>query len=61
MPAPLFPAPLTLTSGMPARDAWPLDPSVIHLNHGSFGAVPSVVVAQQDALRRRADLSPVEW
>lgn len=61
MPAPVFPAPLTLNSGLRARDAWPLDPEVIHLNHGSFGAVPSAVVAQQDALRRRADLSPVEW
>ncbi|WP_136036055.1 aminotransferase class V-fold PLP-dependent enzyme, partial [Microbacterium sp. K35] len=61
MPAPLFPAPLTLNSGLRARDAWPLDPAVVHLNHGSFGAVPSVVVAHQDALRRRADLSPVEW
>ncbi len=61
MPDTLFPAPLTLTSGLRARDAWPLDPDVIHLNHGSFGAVPSAVVAHQDALRRRADLSPVEW
>lgn len=61
MPAPLFPAPLTLSSGMRARDAWPLDPTVVHLNHGSFGAVPSAVVAFQDSLRRRADLSPVEW
>lgn len=61
MPAPHFPAPLTLNSGIRARDAWPLDPEVVHLNHGSFGAVPSSVVAYQDALRRRADLSPVEW
>lgn len=61
MPAPLFPAPLTLNSGIRARDAWPLDPAVIHLNHGSFGAVPTVVVERQDALRKRADLSPVEW
>ncbi|KNY05808.1 aminotransferase class V-fold PLP-dependent enzyme [Microbacterium sp. GCS4] len=61
MPALPFPAPLTLNSGLRARDAWPLDPEVIHLNHGSFGAVPTAVVAHQDALRRRADLSPVEW
>ncbi|MCM3780794.1 aminotransferase class V-fold PLP-dependent enzyme [Microbacterium hydrocarbonoxydans] len=61
MPDPLFPAPLTLKSGVRARDAWPLDPEVVHLNHGSFGAVPTAVVAYQDALRRRADLSPVEW
>lgn len=61
MPAASFPAPLTLNSGARARDAWPLDPAVVHLNHGSFGAVPTAVVAYQDELRRQADLSPVEW
>ena len=61
MPVSPFPAPLTLQSGVRARDAWPLDPGVIHLNHGSFGAVPTAVVTHQDALRRQADLSPVEW
>lgn len=61
MPAAPFPAPLRLTSFDRARDAWPLDPAIVHLNHGSFGAVPSAVVAHQDALRRQADLSPVEW
>ncbi|MFC4137792.1 MULTISPECIES: aminotransferase class V-fold PLP-dependent enzyme [unclassified Microbacterium] len=55
------PSPIRLKSFERARDAWPLDPEVIHLNHGSFGAVPTAVVAHQDALRRRADLSPVEW
>jgi isopenicillin-N epimerase len=61
MPVSPFPAPLTLHSGVRARDAWPLDPGVIHLNHGSFGAVPTAVVTHQDTLRRQADLSPVEW
>ncbi|MBO0981545.1 aminotransferase class V-fold PLP-dependent enzyme [Microbacterium sp. SD291] len=61
MPAASFPAPLTLTSGARARDAWPLDPAVVHLNHGSFGAVPTAVVTHQDEQRRQADLSPVEW
>lgn len=56
-----FPAPLRLRSFDRARDAWPLDPAIIHLNHGSFGAVPAPVVAHQDALRREADLSPVGW
>ncbi|MFE6735010.1 aminotransferase class V-fold PLP-dependent enzyme [Microbacterium sp. NPDC057650] len=55
------PPPIRLKSFERARDAWPLDPAVIHLNHGSFGAVPTAVVAHQDALRRRADLSPVGW
>ncbi len=56
-----FPAPIRLRSFDRARNAWPLDPAIIHLNHGSFGAVPTAVVEQQDALRRNADLSPVEW
>ncbi|MFK3677774.1 aminotransferase class V-fold PLP-dependent enzyme [Microbacterium sp. NPDC090218] len=56
-----FPAPLRLRSFDRARDAWPLDPTIVHLNHGSFGAVPTPVVAHQDALRREADRSPVGW
>ncbi|SEE72322.1 aminotransferase class V-fold PLP-dependent enzyme [Ruania alba] len=44
-----------------ARDAWPLDPAVVHLNHGSFGAVPSEVVQYQDSLRAAADRNPVGW
>ncbi|WP_344074812.1 aminotransferase class V-fold PLP-dependent enzyme [Microbacterium ginsengiterrae] len=46
---------------MRARDAWPLDPDIIHLNHGSFGAVPTEVVEHQNALRAMADRSPVGW
>jgi isopenicillin-N epimerase len=55
------PAPVRLASGGPARDAWPLDQAVVHLNHGSYGAVPTEVVRHQDELRRQADLSPVAW
>src|SRR5690606_12240311 len=54
-------APVRLVSGMRARDAWPLDPTIIHLNHGSFGAVPTEVVEHQNELRERADRSPVGW
>lgn len=54
-------APVLFTSGTRARDAWPLDPAIIHLNHGSFGAVPTEVVEHQNALRAQADLSPVGW
>ncbi|WP_309105180.1 aminotransferase class V-fold PLP-dependent enzyme [Microbacterium sp.] len=53
--------PIRLKSFGRAREAWPLDPDVVHLNHGSFGAVPAPVVAVQDALRLRADRSPVDW
>lgn len=55
------PHPVRLASGLRARDAWPLAPEVIHLNHGSFGAVPTEVVRHQDALRAEADRSPVGW
>src|SRR5215216_7738344 len=55
------PAPVRLASGEPARQAWPLDETVVHLNHGSYGAVPTEVVRHQDELRRQADLSPVAW
>lgn len=61
MPSTGFPAPLRLRSFDRARDAWPLDPSIVHLNHGSFGAVPTTVVDHQDSLRRQADRSPVGW
>ena len=44
-------APVRLASGRPAREAWPLDPAVVHLNHGSFGAVPTEVLRHQDELR----------
>lgn len=59
--APPTPAPARLSDGSLARDAWPLDPTLVHLNHGSFGAVPWEVVRAQDELRRHADLSPVGW
>lgn len=55
------PAPVRLASGVLAREAWPLDEAVVHLNHGSYGAVPTEVVRHQDELRRQADLSPVAW
>ncbi|HEY5791119.1 MAG TPA: aminotransferase class V-fold PLP-dependent enzyme [Gammaproteobacteria bacterium] len=37
---------------------WNLDPAVAHLNHGSFGACPRPVLAQQDALRARLEAEP---
>ena len=40
---------------------WTLDPCVRHLNHGSFGAVPVAVQAEQNRLRAIADWNPVRW
>jgi isopenicillin-N epimerase len=55
------PPPVRLASVGRARDAWPLDEAVVHLNHGSYGAVPTEVVRRQEELRRQADLNPVAW
>ena len=40
---------------------WSLDPSVIYLNHGSFGACPISVMAAQTALRGELEREPVDF
>lgn len=40
---------------------WTLDPASRHLNHGSFGAVPEAVQAEQERLRRLIQWNPVRW
>lgn len=37
---------------------WALDPSVIHLNHGSFGATPVAVLRDQEEWRSRMEANP---
>lgn len=43
------------------RSLWDLDPQLRHLNHGSFGAVPRAVLAEQSRLREQAERNPVRW
>ncbi len=43
------------------REAWPLDPAVTFLNHGSFGACPKAVLAYQAELRARLEAEPVRF
>jgi isopenicillin-N epimerase len=43
----------------PFADNWLLDPEVIFLNHGSFGATPRVVIEEQERIRRRIETEPL--
>ncbi len=45
----------------PWRHHWDLDPDVVFLNHGSFGACPRVVRAAQSDLRDQMECQPVRF
>ena len=40
---------------------WRLDPDVIHLNHGSFGATPAPALQEQRRLRDAMESNPTRW
>jgi isopenicillin-N epimerase len=43
------------------RELWPLERTVAHLNHGSFGAVPTIVLDEQRSWRERMESNPVRF
>lgn len=45
----------------PLAHLWSLDPAVCFLNHGSFGATPKAVLAQQQQYRDQMEAEPVRW
>jgi len=55
------PPALTLPDGRPAAAAWTLSSTALHINHGSFGAVPRVAQHYQNELRAEMDADPVAW
>ena len=43
------------------RDEWLLDPNFTFLNHGSFGAVPRALIAQQQRLQAQMERNPTAF
>ncbi len=43
------------------REHWLLDPDIIFLNHGSFGATPLAVLTRQDEYRTQMEREPVRF
>jgi isopenicillin-N epimerase len=54
-------AAVTRPSRSPLGHHWSLDPDVVFLNHGSFGATPIAVLAKQSELRARLEREPVRF
>ena len=44
-----------------SRDEWLLDPEVAFLNHGSFGATPRAVLAEQERWRALMERHPTHF
>ena len=50
-----------LPAPSPLAAHWDLDPSIVFLNHGSFGACPRAVLAAQSRLRAEMEREPVAF
>ena len=52
---------MTLPSPSPFAHHWDLSPDVVYLNHGSFGACPRSVLAEQQRQRAELEAGPVRF
>ena len=50
---------MTIFDLVEAKSEWSLDPEVHHLNHGSYGALPRVVYAEQKKWQEEVHKNPV--
>ncbi len=55
------PSALLTPEGQPALTDWSLSADKLHLNHGSFGAVPRAAQEHQLALKTRMEANPCTW
>lgn len=55
------PTPLERPDGGPAIADWSLDPSVRHLNHASYGGVPTAAQDAQSAYHALMEKNPAKW
>ena len=47
--------------GAAIRREWGLDPDFLTVNHGSYGATPRAVLAEQDRCRKRMEAQPTRF
>ena len=47
--------------GAAIRDEWGLEPGFLTVNHGSYGATPKAVLAEQDRWRKRMEAQPTRF
>ncbi|MGV3486386.1 MAG: aminotransferase class V-fold PLP-dependent enzyme [Planctomycetaceae bacterium] len=53
--------PNPLPNASDRRHHWQLDPTLVYFNHGSFGATPRVVLAEQRRLQDALECDPIEF
>ena len=52
---------VTLPSRSNLSEFWDLNPSIVFLNHGSFGACPTAVMDHQFQLRKELESDPIQF
>lgn len=52
---------MSVALGAAIRHEWGLDPEFLTVNHGSYGATPLIVLAEQDRWRRRMEAQPTRF